>query len=146
MVKNRPLFVSGPIPTDFAPGYDHIGAAIGGAFASSYGADYLCAITPAEHLCLPSVEDIKKGLIACRIAAHVGDSFKFGLNYLFNDDLNLSNYRFQKNWKKQFECSIDPSEPQKKHPINEDICSMCGKYCALSISKGLFNKKPSTKF
>lgn len=142
ITHNRPLFVSGPIPTDFAPGYDHIAAAIGGAFASGFGADYLCAITPAEHLCLPSVEDIKKGLIACRIAAHVGDSFKFGLNYLFNNDLNLSNYRFQKNWQKQFECSIDPTEPQKKHPISEDICSMCGKYCALSISRKLFDIKP----
>jgi len=146
ITDNRPLFVSGPIPTDFAPGYDHIAAAIGGAFASSFGADYLCAITPAEHLSLPTVDDIKKGLIACRIAAHVGDSFKFGLNYLFNNDLQLSSYRFQKDWQKQFECSIDPMEPQKKHPISEEICSMCGKYCALSISKKLFNNKPSTKF
>ncbi len=144
--NNRPLFVSGPIPTDFAPGYDHIAAAIGAAFASGFGADYLCAITPAEHLCLPSIDDVKKGLIACRIAAHVGDSFKFGLNYLFNDDYHLSNYRFKKNWQKQFECSIDPTEPQKKHPISEDVCSMCGKYCALSISQKLFNNKPSTKF
>ena len=146
ITNNRPLFVSGPIPTDFAPGYDHIAAAIGGAFASGFGADYLCAITPAEHLCLPTVEDIKKGLISCRIAAHVGDSFKFGLNYLFNDDLHLSKYRFQKNWKKQFEHSVDPTEPQRKHPISEDVCSMCGKYCALSISQKLFNNKPSTKF
>ncbi len=146
ITDNRPLFVSGPIPTDYAPGYDHIAAAIGGAFASSFGADYLCSITPAEHLCLPSVDDIKKGLIACRIAAHVGDSFKFGLNHLFSNDLHLSNYRFQKNWKKQFECSIDPTEPLKKHPISEEICSMCGKYCALSISQKLFNNKPSTKY
>jgi len=120
--KNRPLFVAGPLPTDFAPGYDHIVAAIGGTFAAGFGADYLCAITPAEQ-------------------AHIGDSFKFGLNYLFKNDLNLSNYRYQKNWQKQFENSIDPIEPQKKHPIDEDICSMCGKHCALSISKQLFNKK-----
>ncbi len=139
--KNRPLFVAGPIPTDYAPGYDHIVASIGGTFASGFGADYLCAITPAEHLCLPSVDDIKKGLIACRIAAHIGDSFKYGLNHLFTNDLNLSNYRFQRNWGKQFEFCIDPSEPQKKHPINEGVCSMCGKHCALSISQQLFNKK-----
>ena len=63
-----------------------------------------------------------------------------GLNHLFNNDLNLSNYRYQKNWQKQFEHSIDPTEPQKKHPTNEDICSMCGKHCALSISQQLFNK------
>ncbi|MFW9879343.1 MAG: phosphomethylpyrimidine synthase ThiC [Candidatus Thorarchaeota archaeon] len=141
IAKNRPLFVAGPLLTDFAPGYDHIVAAIGGTFAAGFGADYLCAITPAEHLSLPNTDDIKKGLIACRIAAHIGDSFKFGLNFLFKNDLNLSNYRYQKNWKKQFEYSIDPSEPQKKHPINEKICSMCGKHCALSISQQLFNKK-----
>ncbi|MFX0029915.1 MAG: phosphomethylpyrimidine synthase ThiC, partial [Candidatus Hermodarchaeota archaeon] len=134
IAKNRPLFVAGPLPTDFAPGYDHIVAAIGGAFAAVFGADYLCAITPAEHLSLPTVDDIKQGLIACRIAAHIGDSFKFGLNHLFKNDLNLSYHRYQRNWEKQFEFSVDPSEPQKKHPINEKVCSMCGKHCALSIS------------
>ncbi len=135
LTNNRPLFVSGPLPTDIAVGYDHIAAAIGGAFASGFGADYLCAITPAEHLSLPSIEDIKKGLIASRIAAHVGDSMKFGLNHLFDVDLELSKNRFLKNWKKQFEHSLDPEEPQKRHPITEQNCTMCGKYCALSISK-----------
>jgi len=134
----RPLFVSGPIPTDFAPGYDHIAAAIGGAFASGYGADYICAITPAEHLCLPTVEDIKRGLISSRIAAHVGDSIKFGLNYLFNDDLEISKNRFLKDWAKQFAHGIDPEEPAKKHPIDEKQCSMCGNYCSLSLSKRIF--------
>ncbi|MFX1259266.1 MAG: phosphomethylpyrimidine synthase ThiC [Promethearchaeota archaeon] len=138
LTNNRPLFVSGPLPIDLALGYDHIAAAIGGAFASGFGADYLCVITPAEHLCLPSIEDIKNGLIACRIAAHVGDSMKFGLNHLFKNDLELSKNRFLKNWKKQFELSIDPEEPKNKHPINENICSMCGSYCALSISKKIF--------
>jgi phosphomethylpyrimidine synthase len=132
---NRPLFVSGPLPIDIGVGYDHIAAAIGGAFASGFGADYLCAITPAEHLRLPSVKDIKKGLIACKIAAHVGDSMKFGLNYLFKDDLELSKNRFLKNWKQQFELSIDPEKLQKKHPITKKDCTMCGKYCALSITK-----------
>ncbi len=139
LTNNRPLFMAGPIPVDFALGYDHISAAIGGAFASGFGADYLCAITPAEHLSLPSAEDIKNGLIACRIAAHVGDSMKYGLNHLFNDDLEIAKNRFQKKWLKQFEHSLDPEEPQKKHGINEDMCSMCGKYCALSISKKIFD-------
>ena len=141
ITENRPLFVSGPIPTDFAPGYDHIAAAIGGAFASGYGADYLCAITPAEHLGLPSVEDIKNGLISCKIAAHVGDSIKFGLNELFDDDLAVAKNRFLKNWKGQFEHSLDPEEPLKKHPIDEAQCSMCGNYCALSLSKKIFSDK-----
>ncbi len=135
LTNNRPLFVSGPLPIDTATGHDHIAAAIGGSFASGFGADYICAITPAEHLCLPSLEDIKQGLIACKIAAHVGDSMKFGLNYLFEDDLELSKYRFSKNWKKQFEYCIDPTEPEKRHPISEEMCNMCGSYCALSLSK-----------
>ncbi|KKL67319.1 hypothetical protein LCGC14_2136170, partial [marine sediment metagenome] len=109
--NNRPLFVSGPLPIEIGVGHDHIAAAIGGAFASGFGADYLCAITPAEHLCLPSSEDVKQGLIACKIAAHVGDSMKFGLNHLFKDDLELSKSRFLKEWKKQFDYCIDPEEP-----------------------------------
>jgi len=135
MTDNRPLFVSGPLPIDIATGHDHIAAAIGGAFASGFGADYICAITPAEHLCLPTLEDIKNGLIACKIAAHVGDSMKFGLNHLFNDDLELSKNRYLKNWKEQFEYCIDPDEPKKRHLTDGEICTMCGKYCALSISK-----------
>ncbi len=135
LTNNRPLFVSGPLPIDTATGHDHIAAAIGGSFASGFGADYICAITPAEHLCLPSLEDIKQGVIACKIAAHAGDSMKFGLNHLFNDDLELSKNRFSKNWKKQFEYCIDSSEPKRRHPIDEEICSMCGAHCALSLSK-----------
>ena len=135
MTDNRPLFVSGPLPIDIATGHDHIAAAIGGAFASGFGADYICAITPAEHLCLPTLEDIKNGLIACKIAAHVGDSMKFGLNHLFNDDLELSKNRYLKNWKEQFEYCIDPDEPKKRHLTNGELCTMCGKHCALSISK-----------
>ncbi|MBY9017901.1 MAG: phosphomethylpyrimidine synthase ThiC, partial [Candidatus Lokiarchaeota archaeon] len=135
LTKNRPLFVSGPLPIDTATGYDHIAATVGGAFASGFGADYICAITPAEHLSLPTLDDIKEGLIACKIAAHVGDSMKFGLNHLFNNDLELSKNRFLKNWKKQFEYSIDPDEPKKRHLTNDAMCSMCGNHCALSISK-----------
>jgi len=135
MTDNRPLFVSGPLPIDIATGHDHIAAAIGGSFASGFGADYICAITPAEHLCLPTLEDIKNGLIACKIAAHVGDSMKFGLNHLFNDDLELSKNRYLKNWKGQFEYCIDPEEPKKRHLTDGELCTMCGKHCALSISK-----------
>jgi len=135
LTKNRPLFVSGPLPIDTATGYDHIAATVGGAFASGYGADYICAITPAEHLSLPSLDDIKNGLIACKIAAHVGDSMKFGLNHLFNNDLELSKNRFLKNWRSQFEYCIDPDEPKKRHSPDDAMCSMCGKHCALSISK-----------
>ena len=133
--QQRPLFVSGPLPVDFAVGHDHIAASIGGAFTSGFGADYLCDITPAEHLSLPIVDDIKKGLIACKIAAHVGDSLKFGLNRLFKPDLELSRARFVRNWKEQFKHSLDPEEPIKKHGSDLKECTMCGKYCALALSK-----------
>ena len=141
MTDNRPLFVSGPLPTDIAVGYDHIAASIGGAFASGYGADYLCAITPAEHLRLPTAEDIKEGIIACKIAAHVGDSLKYGLNHLFNDDLELAKSRFLKDWEQQFKLGLDPELLREKHPDHVKDCSMCGKYCALSISKKIFRTK-----
>jgi len=141
LTNNRPLFVSGPLPVDIAVGYDHIAAAIGGAFASGFGADYLCAITPAEHLGLPTADDIKKGLIACKIAAHVGDSLKFGLNHLFDNDLELSTNRSHKNWKRQFELSLDVETLQKNYSNLKSDCSMCGKYCALSISKNIFRTK-----
>ena len=136
--NRRPLFVSGPLPTDIAVGYDHIAASIGGTFASGFGADYLCAITPAEHLRLPSEEDIKEGLIACKIAAHVGDSLKFGLNYLFDNDLKIAKYRYMKRWKEQFKFGIDPEKKYEEHQNHKKVCSMCGKYCALSISKKIF--------
>jgi phosphomethylpyrimidine synthase len=136
--NGRPLFVSGPIPIDKGVGYDHISAAIGGAFASGFGADYLCAITPAEHLKLPTPEDVKEGLIACKLAAHTGDSMKFGLNDLFKDDLELSKNRFLKNWKEQLKFCIDPEKFIEEHPISQKHCSMCGKYCALDFSKKYF--------
>ena len=145
LTNNRPLFVSGPLPVDIAVGYDHIAAAIGGAFASGFGADYLCAITPAEHLGLPTADDIKKGLIACKIAAHVGDSLKYGLNHLFDDDLELSKNRSHKNWKRQFELSLDAETLQKKYSNLKSDCSMCGKYCALSISKNIFRTKSESR-
>ena len=139
LTQNRPLFVSGPLPTDYAVGYDHIAASIGAALTSGFGADYLCAITPAEHLGLPNADDIKQGLIAAKIAAHIGDSMKFGLNRLFQPDLEVSKNRFLRNWKNQFENSLDPEEPLKKHVLNSNECTMCGKYCALAISKRIFD-------
>jgi phosphomethylpyrimidine synthase len=138
LTKNRPLFVAGPLPIDKGVGYDHISAAIGGAFAAGFGADYLCSITPSEHLKLPSPQDIKEGLISCKLAAHVGDSMKYGLNHLFNDDLALSKNRLKKNWKEQIRFCIDPEEFSKKHPTYQKECTMCGKYCALDFSRKCF--------
>ncbi len=126
-----PLFVAGPLPTDIAVGYDHIAGAVGASIASGAGADYLCYITPAEHLSLPDPQQVKEGLIAFRIAAHIGDSMKYGLN---ENDLVLATKRASFDWKGQAEIAIDPERSSKMCP-EEGPCSMCGDYCAINIMK-----------
>ncbi|MBD3186245.1 phosphomethylpyrimidine synthase ThiC [Candidatus Bathyarchaeota archaeon] len=139
---NRPLFVSGPIPTEIGVGHDHISAAIGGAMAAGYGADYLCAITPAEHLALPDKNHIKEGVIAAKIAAHVGDSIKHGINAFFEPDKILSKHRASRAWDKQFAQALDPEGARELHPPGNKDCSMCGKFCAIALmEKYLFSKK-----
>ncbi len=132
---NRPLFVAGPLPTEIGLGHDHISAAIGGAMAAGYGADYLCAITPAEHLGLPNTTHVREGVIAARIAAHVGDSMKFGIGTCFEEDKLLSEGRSRKDWRAQFEHAIDPDTARSVHPAEGKECSMCGKYCAIAIMR-----------
>ncbi|MBN2109623.1 MAG: phosphomethylpyrimidine synthase ThiC [Methanosarcinaceae archaeon] len=126
-----PLFVAGPLPTDIAVGYDHIAGAVGASMASGAGADYLCYITPAEHLSLPNPQQVKEGLIAFRIAAHIGDSMKYGLN---DSDLMLARKRAAFDWRGQAELAIDPDRPAQMCP-DEGPCSMCGDYCAIRIMK-----------
>ena len=126
-----PLFVAGPLPTDIAVGYDHIAGAVGASLASGAGADYLCYITPAEHLSLPNPEQVREGLIAFRIAAHIGDSMKYGLD---DRDLMLARKRADFDWKGQAELALDPDRPVQMCP-QEGPCSMCGNYCAIKIMK-----------
>ncbi|TQD27038.1 phosphomethylpyrimidine synthase ThiC [Methanolobus vulcani] len=126
-----PLFVAGPLPTDIAVGYDHIAGAVGASMASGAGADYLCYITPAEHLSLPNPQQVKEGLIAFRIAAHIGDSMKYGLN---DADLMLAEKRANFDWRGQAELAIDPDRPAQMCP-DDGPCSMCGDYCAIKIMK-----------
>ncbi|MDI6708938.1 MAG: phosphomethylpyrimidine synthase [Candidatus Thermoplasmatota archaeon] len=134
--KNAPFYVLGPLVTDIAPGYDHLVGAIGGALAAYYGADFLCYVTPGEHLALPSVNDVKEGVIASRIAAHVADLAR-GKNYKL--DLEMAKARFSLNWKKQFELAVDSEKAKeyrrKRKPQYSETCSMCGKYCAMRIVK-----------
>ncbi|MBN2152106.1 MAG: phosphomethylpyrimidine synthase ThiC [Candidatus Lokiarchaeota archaeon] len=132
---NRPLFVAGPLPTEVGLGYDHISAAIGGAMAAGYGADYLCAITPAEHLGLPNAAHVREGVVAARIAAHVGDSMKYGLGTYYEDDKLLALGRSKKDWHAQFAHAIDPDAAKSVHPDEGKECSMCGKYCAIAIMR-----------
>lgn len=134
LCHNAPFYVLGPLVTDVAPGYDHITSAIGGAVASMAGADFLCYVTPAEHLRLPDLNDVKDGLIATRIAAHAGDIAK-GIPKAMDWDNKMSEYRGKLNWKGQFDTCIDPvkasSYRDSSLPIDEDVCSMCGDICPM---------------
>lgn len=132
--KGAPFYVLGPLVTDVAPGYDHITSAIGGAIAATYGASFLCYVTPAEHLRLPTVEDVKEGIIASKIAAHAADVAK-GLPGAADWDYKMSEARRELDWEKQFELAIDPEKArryrQESKPEKDDTCTMCGKMCAV---------------
>ncbi len=138
LCNDAPFYVLGPLVTDIAPGYDHITGAIGGALAASYGADFLCYVTPAEHLCLPDTEDVKKGVIASKIAAHCGDLIK-RRDEALKIDRAISEARQALDWKGIFQHAIDPELAQQRKENtsadNSDYCSMCGSLCAVKIDK-----------
>jgi phosphomethylpyrimidine synthase len=126
-----PLFVAGPLPTDVAIGYDHIAGACGGSAASAAGADYLCYITPAEHLGLPTPAAVKEGLIAFRIAAHIGDTVKYGRDAL---DKTVAELRAALDREGQIRCSMDPGRARELSD-GEAKCTMCGEFCAIKIMR-----------
>ena len=132
--KGAPFYVLGPLVTDIAPGYDHITAAIGGAIAATYGAAFLCYVTPAEHLRLPDLNDVKEGIIASKIAAHAADIAK-GVKGASEWDRQMGMARKKLDWEKTFELSIDPEKARNYRasakPEKEDTCSMCGNFCAV---------------
>lgn len=134
LCHNAPFYVLGPLVTDIAPGYDHITAAIGGAIAASSGADFLCYVTPAEHLRLPDVDDVREGLVATKIAAHAADIAK-GIPGARDVDNRMSDARRRVAWDEMFNLAIDPVKPRRYFesapPSNEGTCTMCGKMCAL---------------
>lgn len=146
LCKGAPFYVLGPLVTDIAPGYDHITGAIGGAIAGAAGADYLCYVTPAEHLKLPSTEDVHEGVIASKIAAHAADIAK-GLPGAIERDIAMAERRNNLDWKGQIELSLDPEKAQRfRHEGNTykgDACSMCGSYCAIKVFKK--SQKPGRK-
>ncbi len=134
---DAPFYVLGPIVTDIAPGYDHITSAIGGAIAASSGADFLCYVTPAEHLGLPDEQDVKEGIIASRIAAHVGDISK-GVAGAVKKDYNMGEARKRLDWSTQEKICIDPERFRKvryERSSETDACSMCGDLCVYKILK-----------
>ncbi|MEN6438311.1 MAG: phosphomethylpyrimidine synthase ThiC [Syntrophobacter sp.] len=138
LCNGAPFYILGPLPTDIAAGYDHITSAIGGAIAGGAGADYLCYVTPAEHLSLPNADDVYQGVMAGRIAAHVADIAK-GLPGAIDRDRRMSTARQKLDWETMINESIDPELSRKRLAITEDRegCSMCGKLCAVKISKAI---------
>ena len=133
LCHNAPFYVLGPLVTDVAPGYDHITSAIGGAIAASHGADFLCYVTPAEHLRLPDVNDVKEGIVAAKIAAHAGDIAK--LKDADKWDLEMSKRRQKIDWEGMFELAMDPEKCRAYRaasaPEEEDTCTMCGAMCSM---------------
>jgi len=140
MTNEKPFYVLGPLVCDIAPGYDHIVTAIGAAISSAKGCDFLCYVTPAEHLALPNVEDVRVGVMASRIAAHIGDMIKLGKR---DQDLEMGRARRDLNWNKMYDLAIDPEYAREirssRLPDDKEACTMCGDYCALKIVKESFN-------
>ena len=144
LCHGAPFYVLGPIVTDVAPGYDHITSAIGGAIAAASGADFLCYVTPAEHLRLPDLADMKEGIIATRIAAHAADIAK-GLPGARDWDNEMSRARAALNWEEMFKLAMDPEKAiayrKSSVPEHEDSCTMCGKMCAVrNMNRALSGK------
>ena len=138
LCEGVPFYVLGPLPTDIAPGYDHITAAIGGALAGAAGADFLCYVTPSEHLRLPNLEDVHEGIMASRIAAHIADIAK-GYPGAMEKDILMAKHRREFNWEGQIELSIDPGRSrswlERSESAKEEGCTMCGEFCAIKLGK-----------
>lgn len=143
LCHGAPFYVLGPIVTDVAPGYDHITSAIGGAAAAAAGADFLCYVTPAEHLRLPTLDDMKEGIVAAKIAAHAADIAK-GITNAEKWDYEISLARKRLDWNKMFELALEPEKPRQYRmsslPEEEDTCTMCGQMCAVrNMNRALEN-------
>jgi len=136
LCHGAPLYVLGPLVTDIAPGYDHITSAIGGALAGAYGADFLCYVTPSEHLRLPTIEDVREGVIASKIAAHAADIAK-GVTGALEQDKKMARARKKMDWESQFRLSLDPERSRElrksRRPEDNKVCTMCGEFCAIKL-------------
>ncbi len=149
LCKGAPFYVLGPLVTDVAPGYDHITSAIGGTIAGAAGADFLCYVTPSEHLRLPDLEDVREGVMASRIAAHAADIAK-GVKGAIEWDKEMARRRKALDWKGQIELSINPERSRKLResslPKESDVCTMCGEFCSMrGVSQYLKKEAKSTK-
>jgi phosphomethylpyrimidine synthase len=148
LCKGAPFYVLGPLVTDVAPGYDHITSAIGGAIAGAAGADFLCYVTPSEHLRLPDLDDVREGVIASRIAAHAADIAK-GVRGAMDWDKEMARRRKALDWKGQIELSINPERARKLRessmPKESDVCTMCGEFCSMKGMSQYLKKEDSGK-
>ena len=135
LTAEAPLYLLGPLVTDIVPGYDHVSGAIGGAIAAMNGADFLCMVSPSEHLALPSVEDIREGTRVAKLAAHVGDTIRHGINWFGTGEEEMAYARRDLDWKKQFSLAMFGEHAKKIHERDgeTDTCSMCGDLCAVKI-------------
>ena len=147
LCHNAPFYVLGPIVTDIFPGYDHITSAIGGAIAAASGADFLCYVTPAEHLRLPDVDDVREGIIASKIAAHAADIAK-GVPHARDRDNAMAEARHKVDWEEIFSLSADPDKArayfESTPPADRHTCSMCGKMCAVRTTNMILEGKKVT--
>jgi phosphomethylpyrimidine synthase len=138
LCRGAPFYVLGPLVTDVAPGYDHITSAIGGAVAALSGADYLCYVTPSEHLRLPTVDDVREGVIASRIAAHAADIAR-GIPGAMEQDNEMARCRKNLDWEGQIAHALDPERAramrESSRPEDSEVCTMCGEFCAIKVSR-----------
>jgi len=138
LCRGAPFYVLGPLVTDIAPGYDHITGAIGGALAALAGADYLCYVTPSEHLRLPTVEDVRAGVIASRIAAHAADVAR-GVPGAIECDNAMARCRKNLDWEGQIALALDPERARElresSRPADSEVCTMCGEFCAIKVTR-----------
>jgi phosphomethylpyrimidine synthase len=143
LCRDAPFYVLGPLVTDVAAGYDHVACAIGGAVAGAAGADFLCYVTPAEHLCLPKIDDVREGVVVTKIAAHAADIAR-GNRAAIERDRRMSAARKNLDWETQMRLAIDPEKARKYRsenpPSEDDVCTMCGKYCAIKQVREYFGK------
>jgi phosphomethylpyrimidine synthase len=137
LCHGAPFYVLGPLVTDIAPGYDHITCAIGGTIAAAAGADFLCYVTPSEHLRLPTIEDVHEGVMACRIAAHAADIVK-GVPGAMEKDIAMAHARKKLDWEGQYAQALDPEKARRlrsESGVDEShgACTMCGEFCAYKV-------------
>ena len=148
LCHNAPFYVLGPLVTDIAPGYDHVTAAIGGAVAGAAGADFLCYVTPAEHLRLPDAQDVREGLVATKIAAHAADLAR-DVPGARERDMRMSEARRRMDWDAMFAEAIDPKKPREYFesapPAVEGTCTMCGEMCAVRTVNQAIKHNPQIK-